>query len=220
LTQGGVSFVPELKLLLNGLGDLIQLGEILIVQTLSPRQLPNSFNGIEFRTVGWQKVELEISPVQFPPSLMEPSMVIGSVIDNEHHAPTRAASRASQMLEKSEIGFLVEFPFLSLINQLTIMQSNGSEVTHTLASGMMPEDRIDDFRNPHPAPRPKLLEMNFVPPKVHSRIAPQHFQFFCAASAKLKSAWTMAGRGCETEISCRNNRWHCRIPNWTRTASG
>jgi hypothetical protein len=145
--------------------------------------------------------------------------MIRGVVDNDHSAPSRAAGTASQMLEKSEVGFLVKFPFLALVNQLTITQSNGSEVTYTLARGMVPEDQIADFRrDPHPAPRPKLLEMDFVPcPQVHSRIPTQRSQFFLWRFCKPGSAWAMAGRGLRSRNpNCRNSRWHCRIPNWTR----
>jgi hypothetical protein len=78
-------------------------------------------------------------------------MMIRGVVDNYHGVPSRVAGTASQMLKESEVGFLVEFPFLPLVNQLTIAQPNGSAVTDTLARGMVPEDRIDDFRrDPHP----------------------------------------------------------------------
>src|SRR4030095_16088291 len=95
---------------------------------------------------------------------MEPSMMIRGVVDNYHGVPSRVAGTASQMLEESEVGFLVEFPFLPLVNQLTIAQPNGSEVTDTLARGMVPEDRIDDFRrDPHPPPRPNCWKWTSSP---------------------------------------------------------
>jgi hypothetical protein len=56
-TQGVVTFVPLLKLILDGSGDFVESVEIAIVQAQASDQLPDPFDRVEIRTVGRQKVE-------------------------------------------------------------------------------------------------------------------------------------------------------------------
>ncbi len=192
---------------------------MLVVQTLSARQFPDPFDRIEFGTVGRQKVKLEMGRVQISPGFVKPCMMIGSVVHNHDDSPPRTAGTLFEMLEKCEAGFAVEFLFLGLplVNQLAIAQSNGSEVTDTLACGMVPDNGVDHFRsNPHAAARSKLLEVNFVSrPQIDARILSEDLQFFLCRFCNWGSAWAMAGRGLRSRNpNCRNSRWHCRTPNW------
>jgi hypothetical protein len=50
------------------------------MQAFAAGKLPDAFNGVEFRAVRGQVVELELFAMQCPPSLVKFSMMVASVI--------------------------------------------------------------------------------------------------------------------------------------------
>jgi len=51
------------------------------MQAFATGKLPDTFNGVEFRTVRGQVVELELFAMQCPPILVKFSMMVASVIE-------------------------------------------------------------------------------------------------------------------------------------------
>jgi hypothetical protein len=51
-----------------------------VMQALATSKFPDAFNGVEFRTIRGQVVELELFAMQCPPSLVKFSMMVASVI--------------------------------------------------------------------------------------------------------------------------------------------
>ena len=56
------------------------------MDALTPRELPDPLDRIEFRAVGWQKIHIEFWRLQSPPLLVKPRMVVFGVIDDQDHA--------------------------------------------------------------------------------------------------------------------------------------
>ena len=60
------------------------------MERLPARELPDSLNRIEFRTVGWQELERELSGVLFSPVFVQLGMVIPRVVYDKGDTPARS----------------------------------------------------------------------------------------------------------------------------------
>ena len=58
--QRFIGMRPGSELLVHRLNDKVQGREVAVVQTEAASQFPNSFDGVEVRTVGWQVVQTEL----------------------------------------------------------------------------------------------------------------------------------------------------------------
>lgn len=179
------------------------------MDTFSAGELPYTFDRIEFGAIRRQKVELEVRRMPFSPGLVKPSVVVFGIVHNHHDATAGSAGSSSQALEEFQVGLSIEFPILTLPNQFSVAQSDGTKVAHALAAGVVQDHRIGNFwRNPHTTARTTLLKVNFVSgPQIYGRIAAQGLQFFLCCFCSPASACARAGRGLRSRNpNCRNNR--------------
>src|SRR5579863_9482370 len=91
----------------------------------------------------------------------ENRVMIASVVQYQHHAPT-GCLLAQQTLEKAlERGGVENRAHHA--NELTTVQADGTKAGDGLAGRRMPQDRILDLRwYPHAAARTVLLEVTFI----------------------------------------------------------
>ena len=96
-------------------------------------------------------------------------MVLGVV----GHDPASGARAAGvKVFKEWPAGHAVELACLPPEEEFAVAHSDGPEVDHALAGGMMEQHRVLSFgRDPHPAARTVLLKVHFVPgPEIHAGI--------------------------------------------------
>ena len=64
----------------------------MVMQATPSEEFPDAFDGIEFRAVGRQELQMKMRFMLSPPGRVQGRMVITSVVADDHDAPTRAAS--------------------------------------------------------------------------------------------------------------------------------
>ncbi len=79
---------PSVEHTFNGIDHILQFGEVSVMSSFSPRDLPNSLNGIEFRAVGRHELQRKSLMATQPPVSMKLGMVVSDVIDDEHNPPS------------------------------------------------------------------------------------------------------------------------------------
>jgi hypothetical protein len=146
--------------------------EIAIVETKAACELPDSFDGIKFWTVGWEKVQFKTAGVRFPPEPVESGMMIGSVVGNDHHAAARNPTGSAQLPEKLETRLPIKSPSFPPKHKTPVAQTDRAEISDTFAGRRVKQHRILDFwRNPRATTGTILLKMHFIAgPKIDAII--------------------------------------------------
>jgi hypothetical protein len=83
--------------------------KVTVMQTETARQLPHSFNGVQFGTLRWKEVQIKAASLLLPPGLVDSRMMIGSVVRNDHHTSTGAQTGLAQLLEELKEPVAIEF---------------------------------------------------------------------------------------------------------------
>ena len=175
--------MPLVKKILDRFDHVIDGWKISVVCCHTTSEFPNSLNGIQIRAIWRQEQQIEPGLRCFSPLFVQNSMMISNVICNHDHLPPRARTDIPEMPQerKTSLGIkTIGFPF---IDQLSIMQTYCSKISDTFTCRMMQKHRITRLRrNPHPASRPVLLEMNLIHrPKINAVIFCQPSEFFLPA---------------------------------------
>ena len=107
-------------------------------------------------------------------------MVIGSVVQ-DHDGLARCGSTGAVELAQEVEKRLRPKPLgLAAVDEAPVTETDGAKVAHTLAGGVVEQNRVSGFgRHPEAAARSMLLEMNFVQrPKINGGVADEPTEFF------------------------------------------
>lgn len=173
-----------------------------IVSDQSASQFPNSFDGIQFGTVGRKVFEDKARLGLESPFLVEPCVVVLRVVQDDDHPSAGMATDAAQALEEGKERFPIEGAFFALPDELAVAQPDGAEVANALAPRKVQQDRVFRLGSyPRSASRSVLLIVNFVQrPNVKSGI-PSHFkEFFYMRPALQRPLWRVEGGACAIGI--------------------
>lgn len=188
---------PGCELGFNRADDVLEIGEVAIVQATTACELPHSLDRIEFGTVRGKEIQSKVMGVLFPPRSVQAGVVITSIVGDDHNPSPSPAAGGAELLEKLKEAGSIEFAGFPTEHKAPIPQAHGPEIAHTLAGGGVQEDRVLDFwRDPHAAARAVLLKVHLVGrPKIDTVILHQVLEFFLWAFCTAGSAWASAGRG-------------------------
>ena len=126
--------------------------EIAVVQTKATRELPDSFDGIQFGTVSGEKVQFKAAFVLVPPGFVDSRMMIGSIVGNNHHPASAYATGLAQLPQEFEASLPIESLAFPAKYKAAVAQTYRAEIAHALAGRGVQENRILDFwRYPHAA---------------------------------------------------------------------
>src|ERR1700674_790817 len=164
--------------------DLIQFGEILVVQSQSAHQFPHSLDGIEIRAVRGKVVERDSITILFAPFRMQLGIMIPGVVTDHLHSSLVGPALRMQLLQEIKESLPIETMSLTSKDETAIAQPHGPKIAHTLTRRVMQYHRIFHLgRNPHPIARTVLAEMDLIQsPQVHTAITRQILEFFYASS--------------------------------------
>ena len=71
MAQWLIGFAPDSELALDSIGHLLEFLEVNVMQAFATGKFPDALNGVEFRTIRGQVVELEVFGIQRPPVLVK-----------------------------------------------------------------------------------------------------------------------------------------------------
>jgi len=126
-------------------------------------QFADPFNGIQIRTVRWQKIKGKAVGTFFPVLLMQCGMMVSSVVRNHINFFAGMGTGSSQLLEKTPEGIDIELVLFPPVNELAVAQADGTKISNTFAGRLVQDDGIGVLRgDPHSTTRTVLLEMDFV----------------------------------------------------------
>src|SRR6267378_1727196 len=165
------------------------------MDALSPGSLPNPFDGVELRTVGWQVIQGKMGLLLLTPLLVQASVMILGVVDDSDHPPSALGADRAQLLQKAPKRHPVEHTIFFLKQPAAITQTHGSEVAHALSPGIMPKHCVVIFPgHPHAAARAMLTKMHFVQgPQVYGGVLRPLLEFFLCSAWRCRSALPTAG---------------------------
>ena len=171
---------PSVEHTFNGIDHILQLGEVSVMSSFSPRDLPNPLDGIEFRAVGRHEFQSKSPMAVQSPFSMKLSMVVSDIVDDQHNPPSRVRADLTQVFEEAKKCLPIELVRFAAINELAIPDSYCSEISYALSCRMVKDDRaFHFFRNPHAAPGSMLFEPDLVQsPDVNLLIFQESQQFF------------------------------------------
>jgi hypothetical protein len=150
------------------------------VRCLSPRELPGTFDRVEFRAVGRHKQPSKPLPVRVAPFFVQAGMMVPNIIHNQHHPAPGMARDPAKLFQKREECLGVETLFFTTAHELPIPDAHGVKITDPVPGGMMKHDRVLDLqRYPHPTGRTVLFESDLIDgPKIHHFIPGQDVKLF------------------------------------------
>jgi hypothetical protein len=91
---------PVRKLGFNRADDILEVGEVAIVQATTASELPYSLDRIEFGTVRGKEIQSKVMGVLFPPWSVQAGVVITSVVGDDHNPSPGSAAGRAELLEK------------------------------------------------------------------------------------------------------------------------
>src|SRR6266702_96420 len=197
--QHFVGSAPAVEAGVDGLEHFGKRCEVPVVRREAPGQLPNSFDRGELRAVWRQKHQPQMSSVAAQKWRQEDRVMIASVVQYQHHAPSRCLL-AQQTLQKAlERGGVENRAHHA--NELATVQADGAKAGDGLAGWRMPQDRVLDFRwYPHAAARTVLLEVTFIQaPQFDVGAASQATEFFLLPRLSADPIERLGGAACVTE---------------------
>lgn len=192
---------PSIKAWRNCRDHVLQRREVLVVNAAAADQFPHPLDGIEFRTVGRQKVELEVAANLFPPSLVQAGVVIAGIVDDHDHLAARCSGDALDSSVEGPAGAGVKHALGLGHDELAIPQSDRPKLTDALARRGVEADRIVYLRgHPHAAARAVLLKLNFIHgPEIKIGSGFQNAEFFGVRLGVRGPLWQLVGVACATE---------------------
>lgn len=152
--------------------DVFEFRKVPVVETQPAHEFPDAFDRVEFRAIGRQEMQHEVVGDRLPPWGMKCRVMVLGIVDDNHDLAASPATGCVESPEESLAGLSIKPVFGPGRHQFAVAQPDGAEVTDAFARGCMQTDRIRCLgRNPHPAARTVLLEMNFIEgPQIDSGI--------------------------------------------------
>src|SRR5450755_2004510 len=92
---------PGCELGFNRADDVLEIGEVAIVQATTACELPHSLDRIEFGTVRGKEIQSKVMGVLFPPRSVQAGVVITSIVGDDHGG--------AELLEKLKEAGSIEF---------------------------------------------------------------------------------------------------------------
>ena len=171
---------PSVEYIFNGIDHILQPGEVSVMSSFSPRDLPNPLDGVEFRAVGRHELQRKSLMAVQSPFSMKLSMVVSDVVDDQHNPPSRVRADLPQVFEEAKKCLPIELVCFSAIDELAISDSHCTKISHALSCRMMEHNRVFHiFRNPHAASGSMLFEPDLVQgPDIDPLIPQKSQQFF------------------------------------------
>ena len=150
------------------------------METETAGELPNTFDGIEFRRVRGQIIEREVKGVFFSPRLVKTGMMVFRVIGDHHHAAAGSDAGAAKGSDEHPEGGAIELAYLAGKEKLPVAKPHSSKISHAVPGGRVKQDGILGVRrDPHPTSRTMLLKMHFVHgPEINRGISISAWSFF------------------------------------------
>jgi len=175
-----IAVSPLSELRLHGIRDMREFREVPVMEAQAADEFPDSLDGVKLRAVRREEEQLELGLLFFSPCFVYAGVMISGVIGDNHDAVSGMTGYLPKVAEKAPGGLGVELFRLLLGVELAVAKANGPEIPHRLARRVVQQDWIPDFwRNPHPASRAMLLEMDFIDgPQVYVWIGRQSAEFF------------------------------------------
>ena len=168
----------------------------------SPGKLPYPFDRIQIRTVSRKKFELEPRLSSHPPFLVKRRMMVSHVISDHDNLSVRSKTNGPKLPQERKASLGVETIGLAPIEQLAVAQPHCTEISDTPSRRMMQQYWVGRIRrNPHPASRTVLLEVNFIHcPKINSFASCQPAEFFLPGTGPRRLHWRLRVSAFEGEI--------------------
>lgn len=113
-----------------------------VLRSFSPRDLPNSLDGIELKAVGQHGHRRKPFIAAYSPFSMKLGMVVSGVVNDEHNPPRRVRADLAQVFEEAKKCLHIELVRFSAIDELAISDSHCSEISHALSCRMMENSRV------------------------------------------------------------------------------
>lgn len=146
----------------------------------APCEFPNPFDRIQVRTVWREKFKPKPWFGCLPPFLMKPCMMVSRIIRDHDDLSVRAQAYSPEPAQEGKAGLSVKTIRFAHIEQLSVAHPYCTKVPDTLSRRMMQLYGVHYIqRNPHPASRTMLLEVNLVHcPKINRFTSCQSTEFF------------------------------------------
>src|SRR5271154_3058343 len=173
-----VGLAPAIESSADGFQHIGQRGEVAVVSSKAPSQLPHSLDRSQLRAVGRQEQQAQLSSMAMKKVDQESCVMITSVVEHDDHAASGrllAKQPSEESPERGGVEDRAHHPY-----ELPGIRSDGTKAGHRLSSWRVPQDRILDFgRHPHAAAGTVLLEVAFIQtPQFDVGTASQTSEFF------------------------------------------
>lgn len=196
-----IALFPLLELIFYGFDDLVEACEVAVVKTQASHELPDAFDRIEVRAVRRQEIKRKTIRSNITPVSMQLGVVIPGIVRDDNHPAPGSRAGPAELLEEVPARLRVEALAFPSKDEAAIAQADGAEITHALASGIVPDHRIRDVgRNPHAAAGAVLLEVDFINcPQIDVASTRQIAEFFYAPIGAPRPLWRSPGGVCAGE---------------------
>lgn len=159
--QNFVGPAPTIEASADGYQHFDQRGEVAVVSSQAPSQLPHPLDRSQLRAVGRQEQQAQLSSVAMQEVGQKPCVMISSIVEHDTHAASGCLLAQQAPEESPEGGRVEEGAHHSY--ELSGVQTDGPKTGHGFSGGRMPQDRVLDFwRYPHSTAGTVLLEVTFI----------------------------------------------------------
>ena len=126
-----VGFAPAVEAGADGFQHVGQRGEVAVVSSNAPSQLPNSLDRSQLRAVGRQEQQAQLSSMAMKEVGQEPCVMIASVVEHEDHAASGRLLAKQPPEESLERGGVEDRAHHSY--ELSGVQTDGPKAGHRLS---------------------------------------------------------------------------------------
>ena len=142
---------------------IVDRREVPVVGREAPGQLPHPFDRIKVRAIRRQVFKPEPGLRGLAPLLVQRRVMVARIVRDHDDSPVGTRTDFPEMPQEIEARLGIEASGLTPVNQLAVTQADGAEVTDAPPRRVMQQHWIHGLRrNPHPASRTVLLEVNFI----------------------------------------------------------
>lgn len=153
-----IRLLPLTELAIQSCPEIDRRGEVSVVGSLSARNPPDSFDGVEFRGVGRQEDAHQAASVLGKEFLQVLRPVVGGIVQDEIDFATGVVEKVTDEVAE---GFAVEGDgFLS--EKTPCLEVERPVVADLLTGGGREDTGLLALEGPHPGQRAVSLEVHFV----------------------------------------------------------
>ena len=146
--------------------DLDKLGksrEVSVVKPESAKQLPDTLDRVELRTIRRKEEQDKVWILCPAPIEMKVRVMIPGIVDDNNDLATATAGGAAELAKEMPAGLGIKMTLWLGRDESPVFDSNRTEVADAFAGRRMTADRIANFWwDPHSAAAAMLLEMDFI----------------------------------------------------------